>query len=385
MFAIGIGATAFSPASVLSQSRVQNPVQVRMAVASDVKPVVVGIAADSGCGKSTFMRRLTSIFGGESKLNDIGRETNTLVSDMTTVICLDDYHKWDRTGRKSNPEWPDGITALHKDCQNWDKMAEDVTNLKSGVAIEKPIYNHITGELDADEPVSPTPIVIFEGLHPMLDDRVNEALDLSVYLDITDDVKFAWKAQRDIAERGATMEDVHAMVMAIVDKELRNEKSDWPRRPAEAQSLLTLRDFTGAMLLHNLLLAGAQGKDPRAHKLFLEIVHKVPRLLLDVHDGRLIFHGEGPLHVLAVNGRSLDDAEVVEKIAIDCLRTFRRAIAERKISPNELVSPRQWEDEDHVKAQNTPHLHRTRRRETAKPRYDEAMHDGKVETNYPLP
>ena len=86
--------------------------------------------------------------------------------------------------------------------------------------------------------------------------------------------------------RDATMEDVHAMVMAIVDKELRDEKSDWPRRPAEAQSLLTLRDVTGAMLLHNLLLAGAQGKDPRAHKLFLEIVHKVPRLLLDVHDGK---------------------------------------------------------------------------------------------------
>ena len=86
--------------------------------------------------------------------------------------------------------------------------------------------------------------------------------------------------------RDATMEDVHAMVMAIVDQELRNEKSDWPRRPAETQSLLTLRDVTGAMLLHNLLLAGAQGKDPRAHKLFLEIVHKVPRLLLDVHDGK---------------------------------------------------------------------------------------------------
>jgi len=175
-------------------------------------PVVIGVAADSGCGKSTFMRRLTTIFGGESKLNDIGRETNTLVSDMTTVICLDDYHKWDRTGRKSNPEWPDGITALHEACQNWDKMAADVTDLKSGKAVEKPIYNHITGELDPDEPVTPTPIVIFEGLHPMYDDRVNEALDLSVYLDITDEVKFAWKAQRDIAERGATMEEVQAAI-----------------------------------------------------------------------------------------------------------------------------------------------------------------------------
>merc|ERR1711988_771738 len=162
---------------------------------------------DSGCGKSTFMRRMTSIFGGETKLLDIGRETNTLVSDMTTVICLDDYHKYDRTGRKEND-----ITALHKDCQLWDKMAEDVTNLKNGVAVSKPIYNHITGELDPNETVEPTPIVIFEGLHPMHDERVNKALDLTIYLDITDNVKFAWKAQRDIAERGATMEEVQKAI-----------------------------------------------------------------------------------------------------------------------------------------------------------------------------
>jgi len=187
---------------------------IQMKLKDGEKAVVIGVAADSGCGKSTFMRRLTSIFGGECKLLDIGRETNTLVSDTTTVICLDDYHKWDRTGRKSNPEWPDGITALHADCQNWDKMAEDVTNLKNGKTVDKPIYNHITGELDPVETVSATDIVIFEGLHPMYDDRVNKALDLTVYLDITDEVKFAWKAQRDIAERGATMEEVQAAIDA---------------------------------------------------------------------------------------------------------------------------------------------------------------------------
>jgi len=212
MLSLTVGFSAsFSPAaSFLPQSRVA----ARTNVVDMAESVVVGIAADSGCGKSTFMRRLTSIFGGESKLLDIGRETNTLVSDMTTVICLDDYHKWDREGRKSNPEWPDGITALHEACQDWDKMAADVTDLKAGKAVSKPIYNHITGELDPNEDVSPTPIVIFEGLHPMHDDRVREALDLTVYLDITDEVKFAWKAQRDIAERGASMEDVQKAIDA---------------------------------------------------------------------------------------------------------------------------------------------------------------------------
>merc|ERR1719191_695370 len=202
--ALGFSAGAKAPAR---QSAARPAVAM-----SAANPVVIGIAADSGCGKSTFMRRMTGIFGGESKLLDIGRETNTLVSDMTTVICLDDYHKWDRTGRKSNPEWPDGITALHQACQDWDKMAADVTDLKAGKTVSKPIYNHITGELDPYEEVPATPIVIFEGLHPLYDSRVNAALDLSIYLDITDDVKFAWKAQRDIAERGATMEEVQKAI-----------------------------------------------------------------------------------------------------------------------------------------------------------------------------
>ena len=56
------------------------------------------------------------------------------------------------------------------------------------------------------------------------------------------------------------------------------------------------------------------------------------------------------------------------------MRTFRRAIAERKISTNELVSPRQWEDEENVEL---PHLHRTRSCEPES-RYDEAMHDDQL-------
>jgi hypothetical protein len=77
-----IGSTAFTAGSALPASLflMQQPA-VQMA---KVSPVLIGIAADSGCGKSTFMRHLTSIFGGESKLLDIGRETNMLMSDMTT-------------------------------------------------------------------------------------------------------------------------------------------------------------------------------------------------------------------------------------------------------------------------------------------------------------
>ena len=72
-------------------------------------PVVIGLAADSGCGKSTFMRRMTSLFGGKASPPEGGNpDSNTLISDTTTVLCLDDYHLNDREGRKKS-----GLTALN--------------------------------------------------------------------------------------------------------------------------------------------------------------------------------------------------------------------------------------------------------------------------------
>ncbi|MEZ2276340.1 MAG: phosphoribulokinase [Microcoleus sp.] len=149
--------------------------------------VLIGVAGDSGCGKSTFLRRLTDLFG----------------EDFVTVICLDDYHCLDRKQRKET-----GITALDPRANNFDLMAEQMKALKEGRGIDKPIYNHETGLLDPPEWVEPNHVIVIEGLHPLYDERVRDLLDFSVYLDISDEVKIAWKIQRDMAERGHRYEDV---------------------------------------------------------------------------------------------------------------------------------------------------------------------------------
>merc|ERR1712032_42505 len=97
---------------------------------------------------------------------------NTLVSDTTTVICLDDYHLNDRGGRKVT-----GRTALDLAENNFDLMYEQLKELKAGNAIKKPIYNHVNGTLDTPEEITPTQIVIVEGLHPMADPRMRELLE----------------------------------------------------------------------------------------------------------------------------------------------------------------------------------------------------------------
>lgn len=179
-------------------------------MAAEQRPVIIGLAADSGCGKSTFMRRLTSVFGGAASPPKGGNpDSNTLISDTTTVICLDDYHSLDRTGRKEK-----GVTALDPRANNFDLMYEQVKAIKEGKAIEKPIYNHVSGLLDPPETIVPPKIFVIEGLHPMYDARVRELLDFSIYLDISDEVKFAWKIQRDMAERGHSLESIKASIAA---------------------------------------------------------------------------------------------------------------------------------------------------------------------------
>ena len=175
----------------------------------DGKPtVVIGLAADSGCGKSTFMRRMTSIFGGEPKAPEGGNpDSNTLLSDTTTVICLDDYHCLDRFGRKEK-----GVTALAPEAQDFDLMYNQVKDLKEGKTVGKPIYNHVSGLLDPAEEIESPEILIIEGLHPFYDQRVRDLLDFKIYLDISDDVKFAWKIQRDMKERGHSLESIKASI-----------------------------------------------------------------------------------------------------------------------------------------------------------------------------
>merc|ERR1712137_1371354 len=79
-----------------------------------------------------------------------------------------------------------------------------------GKAVYKPIYNHDTGNKDPPELIQPNKVFVVEGLHPIYDSKARANLDLAIYIDIVNDVKFAWKIQRDVAERGWTEEQVKA-------------------------------------------------------------------------------------------------------------------------------------------------------------------------------
>jgi len=148
---------------------------------------VIGVAGDSGSGKTTFTHAIRQIFG----------------PDLVATIPLDDYHKFDREERKHLD-----ITPLHPDANNLAQLETDVARLKEGYAIIKPVYNHTTGTFDPPVPFASKKIIILEGLHTLFTPRLRELVDFSVFVDPDPEVKHAWKRKRDTGRRGYSSGEV---------------------------------------------------------------------------------------------------------------------------------------------------------------------------------
>jgi phosphoribulokinase len=147
----------------------------------------IGVAGDSGSGKTTFTRGVRNIFG----------------EDLVSTITLDDYHSLDRTGRLEA-----GITPLDPRANRISQLEHDLIQLKRGVPVEKPSYNHATGTFDPPAIFRPKKILILEGLHTLFTETLRKYLDFTLFVNPDPEVKYDWKIQRDMNKRGYTREQV---------------------------------------------------------------------------------------------------------------------------------------------------------------------------------
>ncbi|MEN9260366.1 MAG: phosphoribulokinase [Thermostichus sp. HHBFW_bins_43] len=151
------------------------------------RPIILGIVGDSAAGKTTLTRGIAQVLGEEN----------------VTVICTDDYHRYDRKQRAEL-----GITALHPDCNYLDIIQQHLTLLRTGQPILKPIYNHNTGTFDPPEYIKPNKYVIVEGLLGYSTRGMRDSYDVKVYLAPPEDLRALWKIKRDTRKRGYTEEQV---------------------------------------------------------------------------------------------------------------------------------------------------------------------------------
>jgi phosphoribulokinase len=153
------------------------------------RPIILGIVGDSAAGKTTLTRGIAQVLG----LEDV------------TVICTDDYHRYDRKQRAEV-----GLTALHPDCNYLDIMQQHLSLLRTGQPILKPVYNHNTGSFDPPEYIKPSKFVIMEGLLGYATRGTRDSFDVKVYLAPPESLRYQWKIKRDTMKRGYTEEQVLA-------------------------------------------------------------------------------------------------------------------------------------------------------------------------------
>ena len=151
------------------------------------KPLVLGVAGDSGAGKDFLVESLKDLFGAYSSVH----------------ISGDDYHLWDR----HKPMWR-VLTHLNPRANDLERFAKDLMALMDGKSIWARHYDHETGKMTLPMRKDSNDFILASGLHTLHLSIIRECLDLKMYLDIDEDLRRYFKIQRDVKVRGHTLQKV---------------------------------------------------------------------------------------------------------------------------------------------------------------------------------
>jgi uridine kinase len=144
------------------------------------KPIVLGIAGDSGTGKTTFSEALVKLFGENQAVELVG----------------DDYHNWDR----SSPMWKT-LTHLNPRANNLFKMVSDLDKMLDGEFVKVRSYNHITGRFMSEIRQKGNQVILVSGLHALYPKQLVDIQDVSFFMEIEEDLRARLKINRDTKKR----------------------------------------------------------------------------------------------------------------------------------------------------------------------------------------
>lgn len=185
------------------------------------RPFIIGIAGDSGAGKSRLLKILEELLSKER------------------VLCLegDGDHKWAR----GDQNWKE-ITHLNPRANYLYRQAEDLQTLRGNNAVMRADYDHETGTFTRKKRVSPKPYVVLCGLHSLYLPQVRQVLDMKVYLDTDEALRCHWKLCRDQGDRGYDR--------AGIMKQIEARRSDAEKyiHPQRQYADLVIRYFDEALI-----------------------------------------------------------------------------------------------------------------------------------------
>ena len=155
-----------------------------------MRPITIGVAGGTGSGKTTVALKILERVG----------------FDHVAYIPHDAYY---RDASDLPPSERAQLNFDHPDSLDNDLMIEHLKRLQAGQATEVPVYDFKThSRLAETRHVDPQPVILVEGILIFAEPELRELFDVRIFVDTAPDVRFIRRLQRDVKERGRTVESV---------------------------------------------------------------------------------------------------------------------------------------------------------------------------------
>ncbi|KRL92401.1 uridine kinase [Limosilactobacillus ingluviei DSM 15946] len=164
----------------------------------DKRPIVIGVTGGSGSGKTTVSKAIYENLRGQS----------------IQIINQDTYYN---DQADMTMEERKAVNYDHPLAFDTALLIEQLDALRHNQAVEMPVYDYKEyTRSQATVHVEPQDVIILEGILILDDERLRDLMDIKVYVDADDDIRILRRIQRDMQERGRSLESIISQYLKTV-------------------------------------------------------------------------------------------------------------------------------------------------------------------------
>ncbi|MFC4411044.1 uridine kinase [Chungangia koreensis] len=162
------------------------------------RPLVIGIAGGSGSGKTSVTNSIYNVF-----------------KDHSVVVIEQDYYYKDQSHLKFEERLETNYD--HPLAFDTDLLIKHINELLKHCPVEKPVYDYALHTRSSETiTIEPKDVIILEGILVLEDARLRDLMDIKLFVDTDADLRIIRRIQRDINERGRTIDSVIDQYLSVV-------------------------------------------------------------------------------------------------------------------------------------------------------------------------
>jgi len=162
------------------------------------KRYFVGVAGGTASGKTSVCKMVISLL----------HETQTVSKTPNVAILYADLFYKNLSDKNLELARKGKFNFDHPNAIDFELFHKTLDKLSRGQDVQVPIYSYVENKRIGWEDFKNADVIIVEGILVFYDQRIRNMFELKIFVDCDADTRLARRVERDIAERGRTIETV---------------------------------------------------------------------------------------------------------------------------------------------------------------------------------